>query len=115
MNNKLLIGFTTKTSAKWPKFFCPLFKHCVVIDDGILIQVGTDRIKTFRVGKKEIKKLEENGWVFVRIQSIGHKVQNTKYGFQLLTCVGFAKRVIGIRSPFILTPDQLYRQLTMNN
>lgn len=34
--------------------------------------------------------------------------------FGLLTCVGVAKRFLGIRAPWILTPAQLHRYLTKN-
>ena len=68
MKKKILIGFATKTSAILPKFFCPLFRHCVVVAGGVLIQLGTDGVRTFRVGPREIKKLEDAGWVFLELK-----------------------------------------------
>ena len=106
MKKKIFIGFTTKTSAILPRFFCMLFRHCVIITDGVLIQVGYDGVRAFRVGSREIKKLERAGWVFLELRVESGEL---KYNaFQFLTCVGFAKRALGIQNPFIWTPDQLF-------
>ena len=112
MKRKIIVGFTTNTSAAWPRFFCNLFCHCVVVIDGMLVQIGTDGIRLFRCGAREIEKLESSGWVFLECaMGYGRPRINP---CQFLTCVGFAKRAIGIRSPFIWTPDQLFRFLSRN-
>jgi len=59
MKKKILIGFATKTSAILPKFFCPLFRHCVIVAGGV---------RTFLVWPREIKKLEDAGWVFLELK-----------------------------------------------
>jgi len=106
----MIVGFTTKTSARFSPFFCPLFRHCAVIADGILIQVATDGIRCFRCGRAEIRRLERAGWVFLELG-----VRNEELGMffvpNFLTCVGFAKRAAGIRNPFILTPDGLFKAM----
>ena len=105
---KILVGFTTKTSAVLPRFFCRNFRHCAVVVDGVFIQVATNGIRAFKVGKREIGKLERSGWVFVECK----KNNDTWSGIHFLTCVGFAKRVLAIRNPFVWTPDQLFRIIT---
>jgi hypothetical protein len=62
---KIMVGFTTKTSVAWPRFFCQLFRHCTVVADGVLIQIATDGVRAFRAGPREIRKLESAGWVFL--------------------------------------------------
>ncbi|MDR1071562.1 MAG: hypothetical protein LBL21_02900 [Rickettsiales bacterium] len=133
-NRKILVGFATKTSAFLPSFFCALFRHCAVVIDGTLVQVGPDGIRLFRVRAREIGKLEAAGWVFVdsgfairnsrfvrarRTTNPESRIANPDYRrllstidfglWTFLTCVGFAKRALGIRAPFVWTPDQLFR------
>jgi hypothetical protein len=118
MERKILIGFTTRTSAIWPKFFCPLFRHCAVVVDGALIQIGVDCVRVFKVDRRAIKRLEAAGWVFVELRIKNEELRMgvcSGFGLQLLTCVGFAKRAIGIRAPFVFTPDQLYRHIVKNH
>jgi hypothetical protein len=115
MNKKIIIGFTHKTSAILPKFFCPVFRHCAVVIDGTFVQIGTDGIRMFRVRAREIKKLENAGWIFVELAISNEKLEMQKNHFSLLTCVGFAKRALGIRAPFVWTPDQLFAFLVTGN
>ena len=112
MKRKIFIGFTTKTSAVWPKFFCPLFRHVVIVTDGVLIQVGLDGVRAFRVRAREIQRLERAGWVFLELRVQSSEFRVSRFG--LLTCVGFAKRAAGIRNPLIWTPDQLFRAIARN-
>jgi hypothetical protein len=118
MSKKILVGFTAETSAIWPKFFCPLFRHSVVLIDGALIQVGIDRVRAFPAGRREIAKLEKAGWIFIEA-SVGNRRPAARAGFlpanfQFLTCVGFAKRALGIHAPFVWTPDQLFMFMARN-
>ena len=105
-HSKMLIGFTHKSSAVLPRFFCRIFRHCAVVDGDVLIQVASDGIRCFPVGSAEIRRLESAGWFFVK-----RDCQSAKFNCQFLTCVGFAKRALGIRRPFIWTPDGLFRFL----
>lgn len=113
IKNKMLIGFTHTSSAVLPRFFCRIFRHSAVVIDGVLIQIATDGVRCFPVGPREIRRLENAGWVFIKCN-----LQSAKFNCNLhfanctfLTCVGFAKRAAGIRAPFIWTPDQLFRKL----
>ena len=110
MKRKIFVGFACGTSAWLPKFFCPLFRHCAVVMDGFFIQIGTDGARLFRAGPREIKKLENAGWVFVECETAAAPNNPAALRMpQFLTCVGFAKRALGIRKALIWTPDQLYR------
>jgi len=97
-----------------------VFRHCVVVIDGHLIQIATDGVKVFRLGAREIRRLERAGWIFIECGMLKLESEISAYGKiqlssfnipQFLTCVGFAKRAVGIRAPFVLTPDQLFRFL----
>jgi hypothetical protein len=106
MTRKIIVGFTTKSTAVLPRFFCALFRHCAIITDGMLIQIASDGIRSFKIGKREITKLEESGWMFMEYEipdNHGLKIPH------ILTCVGFAKKALGINNIFIWTPDQLFR------
>ena len=113
----MIIGFTNKTSKILPQIFCRNFRHCVVLfptrirTSHYLAQVGVDGIRLIRIDSLGIKKLQSAGWIFI---NPGKQPVKSKYylpTINLLTCVGFAKRALGIRNPFIWTPDQLYRYL----
>lgn len=121
----MLIGFSQKTSKTLARIFCRHFRHCIVLFPAdtvmgmtargtyILIQIGTDGVRLIQVGTPEIRKLKSAGWTFLAIPSDTHVPQLKHHWARpgLLTCVGFAKRALGIKNPFIWTPDQLYRYL----
>jgi len=134
----IIIAFTRNTNKKSAKIFCRNFRHCCVLfpfksnnknavlhcehkkSQFILIQIGIDGVRIVHIGPREIKTMKQNGWVFV---NVGANIICPKYnrGFAatgqiifaptILTCVGFAKRCLGIRNPFIWTPDGLYRKI----
>lgn len=101
-----------KTSAVMPQFFCAIFRHCAVVIDETLIQIGTDGVRLFKCGPRQIAMLESAGWVFLQCAIDNEQLTIGHGRLQILTCVGFAKRAIGIRAPFIWTPDQLFRFLS---
>ena len=109
---KIFVGFSTKSSAVLPNFFCPLFRHCAIVIDNVFIQIAIDGIRCFHCGNKEIKKLEKAGWVFVE-QNISKTISPTAFRMpNFLTCVGFVKRALAIHDSFIWTPDQLFRKIS---
>ncbi|MCL2538411.1 MAG: hypothetical protein FWF34_01145 [Alphaproteobacteria bacterium] len=116
MNKNIIIAFTRNTNKKSAQIFCRNFRHCCVLLPSskkyILVQIGIDGVRLIPVGAREMNAMKKNGWVFVGAnnylpQSMAKKLSP----LQLLTCVGFAKRALGIRNPFILTPDQLYKKI----
>jgi hypothetical protein len=116
----MIIGFTEKTSSILAKIFCKKFRHCAVIFDEkinnneyfIFVHIGPDMIKLINITSRDIGLLEKNGWTFI---NTGEKKRDNfsffTFHFSFLTCVGFAKRALGINKPFIWTPDQLYKYL----
>ena len=104
------MGFTTSGPTRLSGFFCAGFKHVAVVVDGIFVQIGADGIRMFQCGPREIKRLETAGWTFVGV--LGGRASGAGFFIpQFLTCVGFAKRALGIHAPFVWTPDQLFRYL----
>jgi len=108
----IIIGFTHRTSKILPRLFCRHFRHCAVIlkdkeNKYILIQAGLGIRKLIVLQKRDLKILEQYGWVFVKFPTAGASCP-MPYS---TTCVGFVKRTLDIRAPFIWTPDQLYRYL----
>ena len=109
MKHGVLVGFTTSGPAGLPGFFCAGFKHVAVVIDRMFVQIGTDGIRMFKCGPREIRKLEAAGWTFIEVN--GAAGGTGLFIPQFLTCVGFAKRALGIHAPFVWTPDQLFRYL----
>ncbi|MDR2412964.1 MAG: hypothetical protein LBD50_02005 [Rickettsiales bacterium] len=110
----MLIGFTSKSSKILPRILCKNFRHCIVLFNNrrrgyILAQIALDGVRLVPIGAHEIKKLQSAGWIFVK--SNPKKSRGRPMVPNFLTCVGFAKRALGINKPFIWTPDQLYKYL----
>ncbi|HNY25620.1 MAG TPA: hypothetical protein PKJ33_03715 [Alphaproteobacteria bacterium] len=114
----MIIGFSEKTSKIIPKIFCKKFRHCAVLiqqkttgkeQKYLLLNPSIRKIDIFLLKSRDLKILENNDWVFIQVK---HKQENIstlchiKYS---LTCVGFTKQALGIKNPWILTPDQLYK------
>lgn len=110
----MLIGFTSKTSKLLPKLLCRKFRHCAIIwmmDDGRWMMeqfVKRNHIEKIYLYERDLKILEQHGWLFISIMPAPSSIILHPSSF---TCVSFAKRALGIRKPFIWTPDQLYRYL----
>jgi hypothetical protein len=114
----MIIGFTRKTSKILPKIFCRRFRHCAVITETteqghVMHQVGKGAPKLIYLQKRDLKILELHGWVFVEIKAADSGPAAHIAGSR--TCVGYAKRALGIRAPFIWTPDQLHRYVAKRN
>ena len=118
MKNKLIIAFTTSTTKLWPRIFCRHFRHCCVLfpetrDRFILVQIGSDGVRAMRVDARGLHRMKKNGWVLVKVKMV--KNFGPRFlAFNFLSCVGFAKRAIGMRNPFIWTPDQLYKKMRLS-
>lgn len=89
----------------WSRFLHPKIRHCHVIiphgDKWIVMGKSTKGTEVFLCNDLDI-----TGAVVLKVcrrRSIGV--------FYLNTCVGFAKYILGINNPFILTPYQLMRYL----
>jgi hypothetical protein len=120
----MLIGFTDKTSKIIPRIFCRKFRHCAIILNNkekrimnknyIMLQfIRPNKIELIRLSARDLKILESHGWVFLKEKGRRKKAEGkSTFSFFLFTssftCVSFAKKILGIRNPFIQTPDQLY-------
>lgn len=112
----MIIGFTRNTSKIISKLLCRNFRHCAVVKAQstnskkqlfIFMHKVKGGIHILEVSKRDLKLLEKHGWVFIDIDS-NHNLLPAHF----IGCVGFVKGALGIRNPFIWTPDQLYRYLT---
>jgi len=114
----MIVAFCPHSRKPATRLLCRRFRHCCVLfpSDGkkyTLVQIGADGVRLCIIGPREIRIMKKSGWKFV-----GGRFPRPGGGappLQLLTCVGFAKRALGIRAPFVWTPDGLYKQLTSNN
>jgi hypothetical protein len=66
-------------------------------------------VQILELSARDLRILKRSGWVFVNINAAAAK-DFPKTGFGL-TCVGFAKRCMGLRAPLVQTPLQLYRMI----
>lgn len=116
----MLIGFTHNTSKILPKIFCRRFRHCAIIQSSkckvqsanmfAMYQfVRYKKIVAIPISMAGLKVLKKHGWVFIKInQKLNFELCNLNF----VSCVGMVKRALGIRNPFIQTPDALYRYIT---
>jgi hypothetical protein len=82
----------------------------------IMLQVSFERVNFIPLSARDLKILEQHGWVFVKLTANSEERKAIHYWLpatRSLTCVGFAKRALRIRAPLILTPDQLYKVLSI--
>jgi hypothetical protein len=118
----MLIGFTRKTSKILPRIFCRRFRHCAVLlwsrrrKKYIMLQPECGRIKTIPLSARDLLILKANGWIFVKHKAKGSKhrrnhIPTSSSMPRALTCVSFAKLMLGIRAPLVWTPDQLLEEL----
>lgn len=120
LSQKAWIVFTGQTDLKHLVFLKKGFRHCfVVMQDGpqwITIDPLASHIelKTHDVTRvlNLPKWLEQEGHVVIEAQM---KRQAQLAPLQIMSCVEVAKRIIGVRNRFILTPYQLYRHLACQN
>jgi len=75
----------------------------------ILVQVGADSIRFMSIDARAIERLRANGWVFISV--LAEKSERAGLLPGIINCVGFTKRVLGIRRFWIVTPLQLYNYL----
>jgi hypothetical protein len=99
------------------RILAPGFRHCFVC---ILDRNGTWIRFDGRAGIPEIRAdapagfdlagfYREQGFTVVEV--VDREPQHPRTPLMLATCVGAAKRLLGLRAPFVLTPLQLHRHL----
>lgn len=116
----MIIVFSENTSKILPKIFCRKFRHCAVIfrqdnNKYLMLNPSLRTLDIFILSKRDLNILKKNGWILIEIND---NLENQKHHLcsikHSLSCVTTVKHIVGIRKPFILTPDQLYKQLTKN-
>lgn len=115
----MLIGFTPKTSKVIPRIFCRRFRHCAIVISNEKLEISNwvmyqfirkNKIEKIYLSSRDLKILELHGWVFIKVKS--YAIPNSSLLIaNSWTCVNFAKRALGIKKSFIITPGQLYRHL----
>ncbi len=114
---RALAVFHGRGAGPLARLLAPGFRHCFVcIEDANGIWIRCDG----RAGLPDIRAEAPGGFdlgAFYRDQ--GFAVVEIAHGqrrpprmpLMLGTCVGAAKRILGLRAPFVLTPRQLHRKL----
>lgn len=108
----IIVSFAPKTSKILPNIFCKKFKHCAIIvrneKNFILYQfVSHGHIEQIRLCARDIKMLQKYGWCFVYVPCELPR----NFPHRYWTCVNMAKDAIKMHTPFIQTPDALYRAI----
>lgn len=109
----ILVAFSVKTSKILPRIFCWHFRHVAPIicdrnNKMLLYQfVRRGHIVKIPITKTGLNLLKQNGWVILQL-NVKHKCCDVQSAW---TCVDLTKRTIGVRAPFIQTPDALYKRL----
>ncbi|MDR0967284.1 MAG: hypothetical protein LBL75_00400 [Rickettsiales bacterium] len=119
----MIIGFTHSGRSIPARLFCRRFRHCAIIIkvqisdckyDYVMFVVGGGRVSPVFLRARDLKILVSYGWVFVNVPSAGFKVQMLSVRSPR-SCVSFAKRALGIRAPFVITPEGLYKKIQCNS
>lgn len=109
----VIIAFAPNSSKILPNIFCKNFKHCAVLvrnkNGFTMYQFSSHKhVSEIFIRTRDIRILGAYGWRFI------YMPRNINPNFNphtAWTCVGAAKCAIGMRAPFIQTPDALYKKL----
>ncbi len=109
----IIIAFAPKSSKVLPNLFCKNFKHCAVIvrqkNGFIMYQFSSHKnVTELSLRMRDIRLLGAHGWRFVYVPT---DIDSNFNPHDAWTCVDMTKRAIGMRAPFIWSPDALYRKL----
>ncbi len=115
-----VIFTSSKSSMWWTKLTRKDFGHVFVVDSicadyfWLIIDPIQTHTDTFTIPKSiepTIEGLVGNECIIVECNPI-IDINATCFTLSLNTCVDTVKRILGIRSAFIITPYQLYNKLT---
>lgn len=111
----IIVAFSKKTSKIMPRILCRGWRHVAVITgagchgDMTLHQfVRRNNIAKIKLQSRDLNILRANGWRFIYIAI---DARDDIRAHNAITCVGYAKRRLGIRNIRIQTPTQLYNYL----
>lgn len=112
------VVFTGKTDIPWLKVLKAGFRHCFVLLNDGAHWVSVDPLSNYT--DVLVHDLPPDFDLPLYLRRRGMRVVQVKPRRQqkqappgLFTCVESVKRVLGIHSPFIVTPWQFYRFLTL--
>ena len=113
-----LVVFVDHAECRWLRVLRAGFRHCfVVIRDGS-VWLACDPLKDrIELSVLPIPQCFDLPGFYagrgLRVLGGATKPDLPRRGFAIapLTCVTVAKRLLGVRAPFVMTPWQLYRQL----
>lgn len=115
---RALVVFSGRTGVRWLQWLKPGFRHCfVAVDDGTewltvdpllhRLEIRASRLPSAFDLAAEYRRMELDV-----VEVIPAPVPLLRAPFGLFTCVETAKRLLGIRARWVLTPWQLHRWLT---
>ena len=109
----VIIGFAPKSSKILPNIFCKNFKHCAVLvrnKNGFTMYQFSSHahVTEIFIQSRDIRILGTYGWRFVYVPRDVNPRFNPHNAW---TCVGMAKKSIGMRAPMVQTPDALYKKI----
>lgn len=113
------VVFQDETSLWWLRLLKPGFRHCYVLyplaGGGSFLELNPlsncflVRRLTVTPAGDYLRRLRRRGCTVCRISQTDVPVRPAPWG--PFTCVEFVKRLLGIRSWFIITPFQLYKNI----
>ena len=110
----VIIAFAPNSKKILPRIFCKNFKHCAVLvrtAGGFRMYQFTSHghVADIFIRIHDIKILGAYGWRFFYMP---RNINANFNPYTAWTCVGMAKRAIGMHAPLIQTPDALYKKLS---
>ena len=118
---RALVVFVGRADVGWLRWLRPGFRHCfVALDDGaawLTVDPLLHRLEVRATGlpcsfdlASEYRRMD-----LAVLEMAPHPVPLRRAPLGLFTCVETAKRLLGIRAPWVITPWQLYRFIVRRN
>jgi len=118
---RALVVFGGRTDVTWLRWLRPGFRHCfVALDDGaawLTVDPLLHRLEVRASGLPSDFDLasEYRRMDLAVLEVAPHPVPLRRAPLGLFTCVETAKRLLGIRASWVITPWQLYRFIARQN
>lgn len=118
---RALVVFGGRTDVKWLRWLRPGYRHCfVALDDGaawLTVDPLLHRLEVRASGLPSDFDLasEYRRMDLAVLEMVPNPVPLRRAPLGLFTCVETAKRLLGIRAPWVITPWRLYRYIARRN
>ena len=113
-NSQIYIAFSDAPQKPYLRPLKSGFRHCFYIQEQpgffIFFDPLSSHSELMVTTESPLRRLLDSGFIIVKTAK--EKQIESKLMFDLLTCVGQIKRLLGIQNFKIQTPYQLYRYLT---